>query len=112
VAGDAPASPPCEAAEPLPGDAATADAGESPAAPPPAAAPAADPWGALLQAGAQLAAALGAASDERAAPHPWVERDPVTGTRSLRVPLPPPQVASQLADALTALARMLGGAGR
>jgi len=112
VAGDAPASPPCEAAEPLPGDAVTADAGESPAAPPPAAAPAADPWGALLQAGAQLAAALGAASDERAAPHPWVERDPVTGTRSLRVPLPPPQVASQLADALTALARVLGGAGR
>ena len=112
VAGDAPASAPPEAADPLPGDAATADAGQWSASPPPAAALAADPWGALLQAGAQLAAALGAASDERAAPHPWVEHDPVTGARSLRVPLPPPQVASQLADALGALARVLGGAGR
>jgi hypothetical protein len=36
--------------------------------------------------------------DAAAAPHPWIERDPVSGARSLR--LPPPQTARRLADFL------------
>jgi superfamily II DNA or RNA helicase len=64
----------------------------------------ADPWQALAQVGAQLVAALGAANDADAPAHPWVERDPVTGTQSLKLPLPPPEVAKQLATALSALA--------
>lgn len=83
---------------------------------PVAAAPAArgadvDPWGVLLQAGAQLVSALSAAGDAEAAPHPWIERDPATGARSLRLPLPPPQTARRLADALSVIADSLRGAG-
>jgi superfamily II DNA or RNA helicase len=70
---------------------------------------AADPWAVLLQVGAQLISALGAAGDTAAAPHPWIERDPTTGAGSLRLPLPPPQTARRLADALTAIADSLRG---
>jgi superfamily II DNA/RNA helicase len=66
-----------------------------------------DPWGALLQAGAQLVSALSAAGDAEAKPHPWLERDPATGACSLRLPLPPPQAARQLADALSVIADSL-----
>jgi superfamily II DNA/RNA helicase len=68
-----------------------------------------DPWAALLRVGAQFVSALGAAGDAEAAPHPWVERDPATGARSLRLPLPPPETARRLADALSAIADSLRG---
>jgi hypothetical protein len=68
-----------------------------------------DPWAVLLQAGAQLAAVLRAAGDAEATSHPWVERDPATGASSLRLPLPPPQTARRLADALVVIADSLRG---
>jgi len=69
-----------------------------------------DPWQALVQMGAQFAAALASSNDPEAPAHPWIERDPATGARSLKMPLPSPQVARQLADALTALATGLRSA--
>jgi hypothetical protein len=44
-----------------------------------------------------------------AAAHPWIERDPATGGQSLKLPLPPPETARQLANALSALADSLRG---
>ncbi|MCO5100250.1 MAG: DEAD/DEAH box helicase [Burkholderiaceae bacterium] len=67
----------------------------------------ADPWGVLLQAGVQLASALRAAGDTESALHPWLERDPATGARSLKLPLPSPQTTRRLADALSAIADSL-----
>ncbi len=69
----------------------------------------ADPWQALAQVGAQFVAALAAANDPKAPAHPWIERDPATGVRSLKMPLPPPETTRQLADALAALADGLRG---
>src|SRR5580658_364707 len=66
--------------------------------------PGADPWQALAQVGAQFIAALAAANDPGAPAHPWIERDPATGAQSLKVPLPPPETARQLANALSVLA--------
>ncbi len=63
-----------------------------------------DPWLALAQVGVQFVAALAAANDAKAPAHPWIEHDPATGVRSLKMPLPPPETARQLADALSALA--------
>jgi hypothetical protein len=75
--------------------------------------PGADPWAVLLNAGAQVVSALSAAVDPADARHPWIERDPASGARSLRLPLPPPQTARRLADALLAIADSLRGrAGR
>jgi hypothetical protein len=71
--------------------------------------PGSDPWLALVQVGAQLVAALAAADDPKAPAHPWIERDAATGARSLKMPLPPPETARQLADALSALAEGLRG---
>ncbi len=80
-----------------------------------------DPWGALLQFGAQFAAALGVAAipvgaagseDQEQATHPWIERDPQTGARNLKVPLPPPETARKIADALALMAQALRGARR
>ena len=71
--------------------------------------PAPDPWQALLQVGAQFIGALATAHHPDAAAHPWVERDPATGTQSLKIPLPPPETARQLANALSALADSLRG---
>jgi superfamily II DNA or RNA helicase len=68
-----------------------------------------DPWGVLLQAGTQLISALSAAGDAEAGSHPWLERDPATGARSLRLPLPPPQTVRRLADALSLIADALRG---
>jgi hypothetical protein len=67
----------------------------------------ADPWGALLQFGAQLVTALTATDKEETTPHLWIERDPASGSRSLKVPLPPPETARKIADALTVLADAL-----
>ena len=69
----------------------------------------ADPWCALLQIGVQLVSALAASGDGAAASHPWIERDPATGSRSLKVPLPPPETAGKIADALSVLADALRG---
>ena len=69
----------------------------------------ADPWQALAQIGAQLVSALGAASNPAAPAHPWIERDPGTGVQSLKVPLPPPETAGQIADVLSMLANALRG---
>jgi len=70
---------------------------------------AADPWQALLQVGTQFVAALAASNNPDAPAHPWIERDPTTGTQSLKIPLPPPETARQLADVLSSLADRLGG---
>jgi superfamily II DNA or RNA helicase len=66
-----------------------------------------DPWQALVQVGAQFVAALAAANNPDAPAHPWIERDPTTGVQSLKMPLPPPETARQLANALSALADSL-----
>ena len=68
-----------------------------------------DPWQALAQVGAQLIAALAAANDPNTAAHPWIERDPTTGAQNLKMPLPAPETARQLANALSALADSLRG---
>jgi superfamily II DNA or RNA helicase len=68
-----------------------------------------DPWQTLARFGAQFVASLAAASDPGAQAHPWIERDPVSGAQSLRVPLPPPETARQIAGALSALADSLRG---
>ena len=70
----------------------------------PASSVAADPWQALVQIGAQLVSAMTAANDSSAPAHPWIEQDPNSGARTLRVPLPPPETARQIADALSLLA--------
>jgi hypothetical protein len=64
---------------------------------------------ALVQVGAQLAAALASARDPAAPVHPWIERDPGTGVQSLKVQLPPPETTRQLSDALAILASALRG---
>ena len=66
-----------------------------------------DPWAVLLQAGAQLASALSAAGNPAAPSLPWLERDPATGACSLRLPLPPPETARRLAEALSVIADSL-----
>jgi ERCC4-related helicase len=63
-----------------------------------------DPWQALVQVGTQFIAALASAKNPDAAPHPWIERDPKTGGQNLKMPLPSPEIAGQLANALSALA--------
>ena len=68
-----------------------------------------DPWQTLAQIGAQFVAALAAANNPDAPVHPWIERDPTTGLQSLKMPLPPPETARQLANALSALADGLRG---
>jgi superfamily II DNA or RNA helicase len=76
-------------------------------APPHEASP--DPWQALMQVGAQFVAALGAANNPNAAAHPWLERDPATGAQNLKIPLPAPETARQLANAFSAFADTLRG---
>jgi superfamily II DNA or RNA helicase len=68
-----------------------------------------DPWQALVQVSAQFIGALAAANDPSAPAHPWIERDPATGAQNLKMPLPPPETARQLANALSALADTLRG---
>jgi hypothetical protein len=79
------------------------EAGESPRGSAP------DPWQALVHVGAQIIGALAAANDPGAPAHPWIVRDPATGAQNLKMPLPPPETARQLANALSALADSLRG---
>jgi superfamily II DNA or RNA helicase len=76
-----------------------------------ASAPGANPdlWQTMLQVGAQFVGVLAAANDPKAPAHPWIERDPATGASNLKIPLPPPETARQLADALSAFANNLRG---
>lgn len=65
-----------------------------------------------LQVGSQLVSALASPDRASAAAHPWIERDPSTGAQAARIPLPPPDVARRLADALVGFAGLLrGGSG-
>jgi len=68
-----------------------------------------DPWQDLARVGAQFVAALAAANNPNVTAHPWIEHDPATGARSLKLPLPPPETARQIAAALSALADSLRG---
>ena len=68
-----------------------------------------DPWQALVRVGVQFIGALTAANGPDALAHPWIERDPATGAQNLKIPLPPPEVAKALADALSSLADGLRG---
>jgi superfamily II DNA/RNA helicase len=43
--------------------------------------------------------------------HHWIERDPQTGARNLKLPLPPPETARQIADALSLMTQALHGRG-
>ncbi len=70
---------------------------------------ASDPWQALVQVGAQFVAALAAANNPNALAHPWIERDPATGAQNLKMPLPSPETARQLANVLSAFADSLRG---
>jgi hypothetical protein len=62
-----------------------------------------DPWSALLEAGAALlqglASTRAAAASSTGAPPLAIERDPVTGQASLRLPLPDEAVLQKLAKA-------------
>jgi hypothetical protein len=89
-------------------EAATA-ANDTAAAAPRSAGPNGDFWQSLVQVGSQLITAMAAANQTDARAHPWIERDPVTGMQNLKMPLPPPEIASQLADALSLLADNLRG---
>ncbi len=68
-----------------------------------------DPWQTLAQIGAQLVSALTAASNPAGSAHPWIEFDPATGVRNLKVPLPSPETGRQLGEAFAALADAFRG---
>jgi hypothetical protein len=68
-----------------------------------------DPWQTLAQVGAQLITVLRAAGAPEAPTQVWLERDRKTGTQRLTIPLPPPETAARIADALMALADAFRG---
>jgi hypothetical protein len=100
LAADEAAQPPGEAS-PVSTPQADASLGETTS--PPAQSADADPWAAILEAGAAmlqgLAAARGAAGAANGKPPITIERDPVTGQASIRLPLPEPVVLQRLAKA-------------
>lgn len=65
---------------------------------------ASDPWQALVQMGAQF---IDAVAEPGSSGHPRIERDPINGSQSLRIPLPSPEIANRLADVLSAFAATL-----
>ena len=68
-----------------------------------------DPWQTLVQMGTQFIGAIAAANGSNSAAHPWIERDPATGSQNLRIPLPAPETLNRLADVFSALAATLRG---
>jgi len=92
VPGIAPAADGSVAAAPVP-EAAPAEADRPP--------PAADPWADLLQVGAAMLQGLAAQRGQGGASPVRIERDPVTGQPSLRLPLPDPALLQRLAQALS-----------
>jgi superfamily II DNA or RNA helicase len=73
----------------------------------------ADPWGALAGLGSLLAGALAAIRDpEGAEAKGFVERDPHTGRAHVKIPLPPPETAVRIGEALGALSEVLKGFGK
>ncbi|HEU0201167.1 MAG TPA: SNF2-related protein [Burkholderiaceae bacterium] len=60
-----------------------------------------NPWAPLLDAGLRLVESLAAPHDGTA--HPWVETEPATGRRYLKLPLPEPEAVQRLAEGLTGL---------
>ncbi|MCL2715741.1 MAG: DEAD/DEAH box helicase [Alphaproteobacteria bacterium] len=71
--------------------------------------PPSNPWHDLARLGMQFVAALASTrnSGSEAEAHPWIERDAATGRQNIKLPLPPPEIAEQLADALATLATSL-----
>ena len=65
----------------------------------PAQATPADPWAAILEAGASLLQGLAAARAGGGASPITIERDPATGQASVRLPLPDAAVLQKLARA-------------
>ena len=104
---DAPATPPGDASgggdarvASRSGGAAPAEL-ETPAAPPTPPLPeVADPWATIFEAAAALLQGFAAARAGGAAPPFAIERDPITGQASVRVPLPEPALLRRLAQAL------------
>jgi hypothetical protein len=68
------------------------------AAPEPLPTKAADPWAAILEAGAALLQGIAATRAAGGVPYA-IERDPATGQASVRLPLPEPAMLKQLAKA-------------
>jgi hypothetical protein len=64
--------------------------------------PAEDPWAPLVAAGARFIGKIAATAQEGKS-SPWMETDPATGQRHLRVPLPAPQDVQRIADGLLKL---------
>jgi hypothetical protein len=100
---DAPSASPVDATAPPIGSTDTTPATK--AASPASGGDAVDPWAAILEAGAALlqglAASRGADGAGSGARVPFaIERDPVTGQASVRLPLPDPAVLQRLAKAL------------
>ncbi|WP_249931166.1 DEAD/DEAH box helicase [Ramlibacter sp. 2FC] len=75
------------------------EASAAPVAEPGSPTDAADPWAAVLEAGAALLQGLAAARGAAGAAPIAIERDPVTGQASMRLPLPEPAVLQRLAKA-------------
>lgn len=67
----------------------------------------ADPWALLAQVGMELVAALTSKANGSGSTHPWIENDPVSGSSSLKIPLPPPETVGRMANALSAFAEVL-----
>jgi superfamily II DNA or RNA helicase len=94
-----------EALAMVPADAATAEEPAAPAedalgaADEAAAGRQADPWAAMLEAGAALLQGLASAHAAGSGPPIAIERDPATGQASVRLPLPDPAVLQRLAKA-------------
>ena len=66
-----------------------------------------DPWQALVQVGAQLIVAVRLPTIPTPRRIEWTQRDPVTGAQNLKMPLPAPETARQLADCAFGARRQL-----
>jgi hypothetical protein len=97
--GEADADAAAEPQPPVATEAPLAMAADPPVHPPVSEPLPTDPWAAILDAGASLLQALAAARASGAAAPLAIERDPVTGQASVRLPLPDEAVLHKLAKA-------------